>query len=99
MIGNGNVAVDVARMLVLAPEELAPTDTADHAIEAFGASTLQDVVIAGRRGPLQAAYTNPELLELGDLQIADVVVDPAEAALDAISAGLDRKSTRLNSSH
>ena len=85
VIGNGNVAVDVARMMVLAPEELAPTDTADHAIAAFNASTLHDVVIAGRRGPLQAAYTNPELLELGELQIADVVVDPAEAALDPIS--------------
>ena len=88
VIGNGNVAVDVARMMVLAPEELAPTDTADHAIAAFNASTLHDVVIAGRRGPLQAAYTNPELLELGELEIADVVVSPEEAALDPISAGL-----------
>ena len=86
VIGNGNVAVDVARMLVLAPEELAPTDTADHAITAFAGSAITDVVIAGRRGPLQAAYTNPELLELGELQIADVVVDPAEAALDPLSA-------------
>ncbi len=85
VIGNGNVAVDVARMLVLAPEELAPTDTGDHAIKYFAASTIRDVVIAGRRGPLQSAYTNPELLELGELQIADVVVDPAEAALDAHS--------------
>jgi len=85
VIGNGNVAVDVARMLVLAPEELAPTDTGDHAIEQFAKSTISDVVIAGRRGPLQAAYTNPELLELGELQIADVIIDPAEAALDALS--------------
>ncbi|MCX6411367.1 MAG: FAD-dependent oxidoreductase [Actinobacteria bacterium] len=85
VIGNGNVAVDVARMLVLAPEELAPTDTGDHAIEQFSKSTISDVVIAGRRGPLQAAYTNPELLELGELQIADVIIDPAEAALDALS--------------
>ncbi len=85
VIGNGNVAVDVARMMALAPEELAPTDTADHAIETFNASTLQDIVIAGRRGPLQAAYTNPELLELGELQIADVIVSPAEAQLDALS--------------
>ncbi len=85
VIGNGNVAVDLARMLVLAPEELAPTDTGDHALKHFAASTIRDVVIAGRRGPLQAAYTNPELLELGELQIADVVVDPAEASLDALS--------------
>lgn len=88
VIGNGNVAVDVARMLVLAPDELAPTDTADHAIAAFAESAIRDVVICGRRGPLQAAYTNPELLELGELEIADVVVDPAEATLDPISAGL-----------
>lgn len=86
VIGNGNVAVDVARMLVLAPDELAPTDTADHAIGAFAGSAITDVVIAGRRGPLQAAYTNPELLELGELELADVVVDPAEAALDPLSA-------------
>ena len=86
VIGNGNVAVDVARMLVLAPEELHPTDTAVHALEVFASSQIRDVVIAGRRGPLQAAYTNPELLELGELQIADVIVDPMEAALDALSA-------------
>lgn len=85
VIGNGNVAVDVARMLVLAPEELHPTDTAVHAIESFASSLIEDVVIAGRRGPLQAAYTHPELLELGELQLADVVVDPTEAALDALS--------------
>lgn len=85
VIGNGNVAVDVARMMALAPEELAPTDTGDHAIEIFNGSALKDVVIAGRRGPLQAAYTNPELLELGELQIADVIIDPAEAQLDALS--------------
>jgi ferredoxin--NADP+ reductase len=88
IIGNGNVAVDVARMLVLAPAELAPTDTADHAVAAFGASSIRDVVICGRRGPLQAAYTNPELLELGELEIADIVVDPAEATLDPVSAAL-----------
>ncbi len=88
VIGNGNVAVDVARMLVLAQDELAPTDTADHAITAFADSAVRDVVICGRRGPLQAAYTNPELLELGELEIADVVVDPAEAALDPLSAAL-----------
>ena len=85
VIGNGNVAVDVARMMALAPEELAPTDTGDHAIEIFNASTLQDIVIAGRRGPLQAAYTNPELLELGELQIADVIVRPEDAQLDPLS--------------
>jgi ferredoxin/flavodoxin---NADP+ reductase len=80
VIGNGNVALDVARMLVLDPEEIARTDTADHAIEAFGGSTVEEVVVLGRRGPAQAAFTNPEVRELGELARADIVVDPAEAA-------------------
>jgi ferredoxin--NADP+ reductase len=78
VIGNGNVAIDVARMLVLAPAELAPTDTADHALEVLARSRVSEVVIVGRRGPAQAAFTNPELLELGELTDADIVVDPAE---------------------
>jgi ferredoxin--NADP+ reductase len=78
VIGNGNVALDVARMLVLAPKELAPTDTADHALEVLARSRVSEVVIVGRRGPAQAAFTNPELLELGELSDADVIVDPAE---------------------
>jgi ferredoxin--NADP+ reductase len=78
VIGNGNVALDVARMLVLAPSELAPTDTADHALEVLADSRVREVVVVGRRGPAQAAFTNPELLELGELSEADVIVDPAE---------------------
>jgi ferredoxin/flavodoxin---NADP+ reductase len=65
-------------MLVLAPSELAPTDTADHALEVLAGSRVSEVVIVGRRGPAQAAFTNPELLELGELADADVIVDPAE---------------------
>jgi ferredoxin--NADP+ reductase len=78
VIGNGNVALDVARMLILAPSELAPTDTADHALKVLAHSRVREVVVVGRRGPAQAAFTNPELLELGELSDADVVVDPAE---------------------
>jgi ferredoxin/flavodoxin---NADP+ reductase len=78
VIGNGNVAIDVARMLVLAPSELAPTDTADHALQVLAESRVSEVVIVGRRGPAQAAFTNPELLELGELADADVLVDPVE---------------------
>jgi ferredoxin/flavodoxin---NADP+ reductase len=78
VVGNGNVALDVARMLVLTPEELAPTDTADHALEVLARSRVSEVVIVGRRGPAQAAFTNPELLELGELADADVIVDEAE---------------------
>jgi ferredoxin--NADP+ reductase len=88
VIGNGNVALDVARMLALTPEELAPTDTADHAIEALAESQIEEIVVLGRRGPLQAAYTNPELNELGEMQAADVIVDPAEAQLDPDSQAL-----------
>jgi ferredoxin/flavodoxin---NADP+ reductase len=85
VIGNGNVALDVARMLALTPEELAPTDTTDPAIEAIGESTLRDIAIVGRRGPAQASWTTTELKELGDLAGADVVVDPAELELDPAS--------------
>jgi ferredoxin--NADP+ reductase len=78
VIGNGNVAIDVARMLVLSAEELAPTDTADHALEVLARSRVQEVLVVGRRGPAQAAFTNPELLELGELSEADIVVDGDE---------------------
>ncbi len=78
VIGNGNVALDVARMLVLAPSELAPTDTADHALDVLAHSRVHEVVVVGRRGPAQAAFTNPELRELADLSDADIIVDPHE---------------------
>jgi len=77
------VALDVARMLMLDPLELTPTDTADHALAALSTAAVKDVVVLGRRGPAQATFTNPELRELGALARADVVVDPAELDLDA----------------
>jgi ferredoxin--NADP+ reductase len=86
VIGNGNVALDVARMLVLTPEELASTDTADHALERLAVSDVEEIVVLGRRGPAQAAYTNPELRELAELEAADVIVDPAEVELDEHSS-------------
>jgi ferredoxin/flavodoxin---NADP+ reductase len=85
VIGNGNVALDVARMLALTPEELAPTDTTEPAIEAIGSSAITDIVVLGRRGPAQASWTTQELKELGELAGADVVVDPAELELDPAS--------------
>jgi ferredoxin--NADP+ reductase len=78
VIGNGNVALDVARMLALTPEELAPTDTTDAAIDAISNAGIEEIVIVGRRGPAQASFTTPELAELGELAGADVIVDPAE---------------------
>ena len=86
VIGNGNVAVDVGRMLMLDHDELGPTDTADHAVEVLERAQVRDVTLLGRRGPAQAAFTNPELLELGELRRADVVVDPAQLELDPASA-------------
>src|SRR6266511_3195738 len=91
VVGNGNVALDVARMLALTPEELAPTDTTDQAIEAIGESTIREIVIVGRRGPAQASWTTQELKEMGELAGADVVVDRAELDLDPVSeAGLEQ---------
>jgi len=88
VVGHGNVAIDVARMLVLPPEELRATDVADHAIDVLTASHLEEVVLLGRRGPVQAAFTNPELRELGELTRADVRVDPADLALDPASEAM-----------
>jgi len=86
VIGNGNVALDVARMLALTPDELAPTDTTDAAIAAINDAGVKEVLVLGRRGPVQAAWTPVEVGELGDLAGADVIVDPADLELDAASA-------------
>ena len=84
VVGAGNVALDVARMLALAPSELEVTDTADHAMEVLRASGIEEITILARRGPLQAACTNPELLEMGELERADVEVVGGD--LDELSA-------------
>jgi ferredoxin/flavodoxin---NADP+ reductase len=96
VIGNGNVALDVARMLTLSHEELAKTDIADHALQALDASNVREVVVVGRRGPAQAAFTNPELLELGELADAEVIVDPdeLERALTVADPNMDPTSER-----
>jgi ferredoxin--NADP+ reductase len=85
VIGNGNVAVDVARMLSLTAEELSPTDTTDAATMAIVESGLREIVMLGRRGPAQAAFTNPELKELGELAGADVIVEHGDLELDPAS--------------
>src|SRR2546426_8721201 len=82
VVGNGNVALDVARMLALTRGELAPTDTTDPAIEAIVDSGIREIVVLGRRGPVQASWTPPELQEMGELAGADILVDPSELALD-----------------
>jgi ferredoxin--NADP+ reductase len=101
VVGNGNVAMDVARMLALTDRELHQTDTADHAIAQLDRKGIREIVVLGRRGPAQAAFTNPEIKELGEMEGADVVVDPSEVELDPASAAYlesDQadKTTRVN---
>jgi ferredoxin--NADP+ reductase len=101
VVGNGNVAVDVARMLVSSPEELGRTDMADHALEALANSKVREVVVLGRRGAAQASFTTPELRELGKLDGVDVVVDPGEIELDPASRSVveEDRTARANLKH
>ena len=84
VIGAGNVAMDVARILALEPSELDPTDTADHAIDSFKASAVRNVVISARRGPEHAAFTSPELRDLPKLEHTNVMMSKSDIS-DAIS--------------
>jgi ferredoxin/flavodoxin---NADP+ reductase len=95
VVGVGNVAVDVVRILCRTPEELATTDIADYALEALRKSRVKEVYLLGRRGPAQAAFTNPEIRELGELPDADITADPAEVELDPLSrAAVERSQDR-----
>ena len=85
VVGIGNVAIDVARILCLTEEELLQSDIADYALDALLQSRVREVVLLGRRGPAQAAFTNPEIKELGDLQGADIHIIDEEAELDILS--------------
>jgi ferredoxin--NADP+ reductase len=87
VIGAGNVAMDVARMLALDPSELDPTDTADHAIDAFKASAVRTVVISARRGPEHAAFTSPELRELPKLEHTNVIIEKRDIDEAIVRAG------------
>jgi ferredoxin--NADP+ reductase len=87
VIGAGNVAMDVARMLALEPSELDPTDTADHAIDAFKQSNIRKVYISARRGPEHAAFTSPELRELPKLEHTNVIMDKGDIEAAIVRAG------------
>ena len=87
VIGAGNVAMDVARMLALEPTELDPTDTADHAIDAFKSSNIRKVYISARRGPEHAAFTSPELRELPKLEHTNVVIQKGDIEAAIVRAG------------
>ena len=89
VIGAGNVAMDVARMLALEPSELDPTDTADHAIDAFKASAVRNVYISARRGPEHAAFTSPELRELPKLEHTNVVINKEDIDAALVRAGAE----------
>jgi ferredoxin--NADP+ reductase len=94
VIGNGNVAADVTRMLTLSAAELERTDVADHALEALRESRIEEVIVLGRRGPAQAAFTSAELRELGRLDGVDTRVDPDGVELDPVSREwLDEQGT------
>ncbi len=80
IVGNGNVALDVARMLLMSPAELAKTDVADHALSVLSQSKIREVVILGRRAPRDAAFSAAEFLALGHLPEIDVVVDSDDLA-------------------
>lgn len=96
VIGVGNVAVDVARILCRTREELATTDIADYALDALSASNIEQVYMVGRRGPAQAAFTNPEVKELGQMEAAVPIVYDEELQLDALSkAALETNPDRL----
>lgn len=98
VVGNGNVAMDVARILATKPDELAKTDIADYALEALHQSKVREVVMLGRRGPIQSSFTTPELKEFGELEDVDVIVDPADLVLDETSqkAMADDKNAKRN---
>ena len=93
VVGNGNVALDVARILVTDPDDLATTDIADHALAKLRESKVTEVVLLARRGVAQAAYTNSEFLALGDVEGVDVIIDPDELVLDPATAAAEADAT------
>ncbi|MDE0609059.1 MAG: FAD-dependent oxidoreductase [Anaerolineaceae bacterium] len=99
VIGLGNVAMDVVRILARTTAELQETDIADYALDALAASQVRNVYVLGRRGPAQSAFTNPEIRELGEMEDAEVIVAPEEVELDPhsrayVDSGESRTATR-----
>jgi NADPH-dependent glutamate synthase beta subunit-like oxidoreductase len=98
VVGNGNVAIDCARVLAKTPKEMAETDLADHAAEAIQAAPIKDIYMCGRRGPIEAKFTNVELREMGELENCAPVVDAAQipdSIPDDVAAGMDERDLRL----
>jgi len=86
VVGVGNVAMDVARILARSVDELKGTDIADYALDQLATSQVRDIYVLARRGPAQVKFTPAEIKELGELADADIIVDPDELALDPVSA-------------
>lgn len=101
VVGVGNVAMDVARVLAKSVDELKHTDIADHALEKLARSQVKDIHVLSRRGPAQVKFTPPEIKEFGELELADVVVEPAVLTLDPTSAAqaADNSETQRNLEH
>ena len=99
VVGIGNVALDVARILASSPDALETTDIADHALEALRSSRVREIVVLGRRGPAQAAFTSVELKEFGQLEGAGVAVDPADLELDEESRRLVEEQRAVRRNH
>ena len=97
VIGNGNVAMDVTRILAKDPESLTATDIAEPALEALRKSRVKEILILGRRGPAQAAFTPKEIKEIGSLRCADLIVDPEDIELDAVTRQwmVDHETNRM----
>ncbi len=97
VVGIGNVAMDAARILARSYEELAKTDLADHALEALRDSKVREIYVLGRRGPVQAKFTTPEIKEFGELEVAQTVIRPHDLELEEISEAAlaeDKGATR-----
>ena len=99
VIGNGNVAMDVIRILARTPSELHTTDIAQHALDALSQSNIKTIYMLGRRGPVQAKFTSPELKELAELDDANVILDPEEVELDPLSRRYLLKSGDRTAEH
>ncbi len=96
VVGNGNVAMDLARILLVPVDELRRTDIAEHALRALANSNIREVTILGRRGPAEAAFTTKELRELGHLPDCDVIVDPADLDFEVDPDAEYTKTTQAN---
>ncbi len=95
LVGNGNVAMDVARVLLASPDHLAPTDIAGHALATLRTSQVREVILLGRRGPAQAAFSPKEIEEISELPDVDVVVSAADGHVDPLSkAWLEKEGAR-----